>query len=780
MKKLSNMRRVAGVAFVVTLLTAAKSAYAIPPEKSYQVVDVNESGWVIEVGQGTGFESVANSEWSSVGRAYKKATGRTLTWDVIRDVENNYNHDKSGRRLEPKFIPFCRHKGDGYRWTPSRDTAVWDSCSVKDGDEPGIALVAGPSGRLLVPMKAVQTFEEIKTGLVESEKCDESVECLNGKIRALGGAPVPEERTRKAEEAAKAAEAKTAVVRKASDDLNVKNAALVADNTKLRRVVNYKLLMWGLCVMVGLIGVGAAAKEKRRTDKRMNILIRRPELRKEIGLLADDPERLDAFRVWMKVQTLPAGTSHAVQSATTRDKGSVSTETRKDMQQASREKRILDDKLAKAAAENARLSKKLADLEAGPISGSEVASVREPQTAEDKAFLDAYLATRPGTTERDDVIRRQCARERTLRLGATKDGDSDVPQCETQKRELQRVFARQKQDASQPDPKVVELQRELAARQEALGKMDTRLELAQKSIEALTADLERSNADAEELRNRVSAETTRRVTLDAEISRLREENLALKQSQEASGGSRRSRDVFHDYAEAKRVYEMALEPVPGVPDGTSTQASAGSVSVTYRREDLDQCTYELFERMRMAWNVSPQDVEEFFQRALDLCEKMRGQAQQRRTKPAGAGMLANTSDIAARQLQRRTLPGIAQLPRGDDSGDRSPDEALDDAMVPESLRPSPVPADLASSPMFPQSDPAAPQRDAADITREVPVEELDAQAAADAALHAAETAQEPSPANPAPVPGPPPGYTPTPPPPSDAGHARGRRRSHRE
>ncbi|MCI0479407.1 hypothetical protein L0Y59_02575 [Candidatus Uhrbacteria bacterium] len=188
------VRRLVALAAVAMLLVIAQTAQAMPERNTYRVVETSEKGWVVEVGPDTGFHILA-SDKMSLGRAYKEATGVPLTYKAL-DVPENWETDKQGRRIRPKFIPSCHHKGDGFEMNPTRDIAVWNTCA-QNGNTPIAALVAGESGRLLIRMEPVQTLEEKNKELDEFRACQTSVECLSGKLKDLGGEPVPTEEVRK-------------------------------------------------------------------------------------------------------------------------------------------------------------------------------------------------------------------------------------------------------------------------------------------------------------------------------------------------------------------------------------------------------------------------------------------------------------------------------------------------------------------------------------------------------------------------------------------------------
>jgi hypothetical protein len=735
------------VAFVVCLLSVIFPRTA-SAEMPYRKVLETDKGWLIEISPTTSdFTSIANP-LEGVGLAYKNATGKDLTWDVIVNTEENYRHDKAGRRMEPHYIPFCKKWDDGSDWKKTRDVSVLSKCHPERGDLIGIVPIPGPSDNLFIPMKPPLTDQQKQEVALKDAGCEGAKtfeDCL--KIKT---ATVPAVDTTASAQIVELQSQNVSLV-SAKTALTEENASLKTSNASLQANIasipgRPSWLMFGLVVgLVGLVCTVGGTKlaksgpdaEKRGKHGTARGLVRPGESQRVKDLEAD---------------------------------------------------------LAKAEAENRKLSSRIAKLEAEKAK-EPVQSVHDPETiipADDKDFVLLYIATKPGTQERFDAIRRQCARERAVRAGAPADGKM-APQCEDLKVQLEKAIAAPKPD-SQAELKIVVLENQLTASNAALEKMGARLEIAQGSIEKLTEDLDRSVEEMGGLRNAETKHESRRIGLEAEVSQLREANQELRKNQE-NAGSRRLRDIFKEYEEAKRRYEERLIPKLGVPDETSSQSGA-SADLESLRKASEAIVNEMFERIRLAFAVSPRDVEDFFSRAVQLQEKGRVQALTRHTKPASAGMLAHASSMSASNA------GVVLASRGQaDAEETSPVSALDDAVL--SLRPGLLPAGIAEmaehvgvdskrlaagNPMFPSS--GGREATAEEKTREIPAEELEAQAAEDAARYGnvlvdpnsdlPVVAQKPLPANTTPdIPGVPPGYSPTPPPPSDAGHKRGRRKDPR-
>ncbi|MFH1078042.1 MAG: hypothetical protein V1745_02015 [Patescibacteria group bacterium] len=259
------LRRIVELAIVAMLLVVARTASAMPPSNSFRVVETNEKGWVVEVGPDTGFHILASTKLS-VGRAFLEATGTSLTYKAL-DIPENYVQDKQGRKIRPRFIPTCKRRGDGFQASYDRDVELWNSC-LKNGDEPGVALEAGESGRLLIKMEPVQTLNEIHKELGELHACQKSIECLNGKLKALGGVPISTEDVRKIQDDLTDAKGENASSQKTIDDLTAQNAALVGEADFVGAFNRHygKAYLAGLAVLMGLTFVAGRRSTMKQAE----------------------------------------------------------------------------------------------------------------------------------------------------------------------------------------------------------------------------------------------------------------------------------------------------------------------------------------------------------------------------------------------------------------------------------------------------------------------------------------------------------------------------------
>ncbi|MBU1348518.1 hypothetical protein KJ781_00400 [Patescibacteria group bacterium] len=263
--KQTMSRRLWGLVVMALFLTFAQGASAMPKPNTYRVVETNEKGWVVEVGPETGFHVLA-SEKLSLARAYKEATGVPLSYKAL-DIPENWEMDKQGRKIRPRFIPSCHHKGDGFEGNPSRDIEVWNTC-VQNENTPIVALVAGETGRLLIKMEPVQSLEEKNKELDEFRTCQTSIACLSEKLKDLGGVPVPTGDVRKIQDEAKASQGESATLRKANKELEEKNAAL-ASKADIAGTISNNFGTWyvfGLAIFVGLAFIGGRRSSQAQAE----------------------------------------------------------------------------------------------------------------------------------------------------------------------------------------------------------------------------------------------------------------------------------------------------------------------------------------------------------------------------------------------------------------------------------------------------------------------------------------------------------------------------------
>ena len=241
MKRLSVLRYMLGVAIVGVLLMFARSASAVPPHE-WRVVETNDKGWVIEVGQDTGWGSVANSKASSVARAYKNATGKDLTPEVL-DIPENYEQDKQGGRSGRSSSPPATSSVTGSVPRISRGTSTCGaSATGRTATRSMSRSSRARTGRLLIKMAPIETRNEIAgpAQVVQGVR----PECRLPQRQApearrhagSGGADAEE-----AEDTVKAAEAKSSKLETFLADAETEKAALVVTNDKLSRTGRLRL-----------------------------------------------------------------------------------------------------------------------------------------------------------------------------------------------------------------------------------------------------------------------------------------------------------------------------------------------------------------------------------------------------------------------------------------------------------------------------------------------------------------------------------------------------------
>ncbi len=138
MKQSKNLFKLA--AFVVAL-TCVESAYArMPANFEIDRVRCGNDAECVVVGPGVTVDRII----SMFGTRYEETAGAPLTWERIRAMNPGTT------------IPVCRYT-DGRKTFIDRGTSIWNGCPE---ELKGIALVAGDSGRLRIPMERVWTTPE--------------------------------------------------------------------------------------------------------------------------------------------------------------------------------------------------------------------------------------------------------------------------------------------------------------------------------------------------------------------------------------------------------------------------------------------------------------------------------------------------------------------------------------------------------------------------------------------------------------------------------------------
>jgi len=123
---------------------------------------------VLEFGAGVSVEHVLRA----YGPDYQRATGEPLTWEILQAANPNTT------------IPVCFAPQNGRKYIGRGDTSIWDTCP---DEKKGIGLIAGHSGRIVIPSAHVETYASKMKRLEELEACVKDADCLTQKLSALGG-----------------------------------------------------------------------------------------------------------------------------------------------------------------------------------------------------------------------------------------------------------------------------------------------------------------------------------------------------------------------------------------------------------------------------------------------------------------------------------------------------------------------------------------------------------------------------------------------------------------
>lgn len=232
----------AAAAFAVALIMSG-TVYAAPLPGTFQMVnrDGADNGRPHVM---VGARVTVNQIVSAFGVMYRSATGQELTWQKIQAANPRTT------------IPVCNIPGDGPMWRGRGDTSVWEGCPEK---HQSIALVAGPSGVLVIPMEQIETHAEKLKRLEAQDLCFKSAECLAERIKKLGAkppepavrepAPSPEPEAETSEPASPAPSA-SAPIPQPGDAENVEPAAVL---TRPGLGTSSWLGILGLTLVLGLV-----------------------------------------------------------------------------------------------------------------------------------------------------------------------------------------------------------------------------------------------------------------------------------------------------------------------------------------------------------------------------------------------------------------------------------------------------------------------------------------------------------------------------------------------
>lgn len=170
------------VAFMVTIMGFSPSAHADTPDGAIRTVQRDSANKasdfpIVEVGRGVDVARVVQS----FNAMYVKATGEQLTWKIIQAA----NPDTT--------IPVCGVPRDGHMYHGRGQTSIWTDCPES---QRYVGLIAGPSGRIKIPLTPVETYENIQKRLERTSECFDDPTCLKERLASLGGqsssvAPAP-------------------------------------------------------------------------------------------------------------------------------------------------------------------------------------------------------------------------------------------------------------------------------------------------------------------------------------------------------------------------------------------------------------------------------------------------------------------------------------------------------------------------------------------------------------------------------------------------------------
>lgn len=127
--------------------------------------DARTGHWNVEVGERTSVSDVVRA----LGPLYREATGQELTWQIV--------WEKNPKNTIPVCLPA--------RYTLDRSKEVWTNCPT---EKKKLGLIAGPSGRLVIPFEAIlETYDQKQDRLAKQDNCFKSKDCVGKQYVALGG-----------------------------------------------------------------------------------------------------------------------------------------------------------------------------------------------------------------------------------------------------------------------------------------------------------------------------------------------------------------------------------------------------------------------------------------------------------------------------------------------------------------------------------------------------------------------------------------------------------------
>lgn len=170
------------VAFMVTILGLSGPAHADTPDGTIRTVQRDSANKasdfpIVEVGRGVDVARVVQS----FRAMYLKATGEELTWRIVQAANPETT------------IPVCGVPRDGHMYHGRGQTSIWTDCPES---QRYVGLIAGPSGRIKIPLTPVETYENTQKRLERTSECFDDATCLKERLASLGGqsssvAPTP-------------------------------------------------------------------------------------------------------------------------------------------------------------------------------------------------------------------------------------------------------------------------------------------------------------------------------------------------------------------------------------------------------------------------------------------------------------------------------------------------------------------------------------------------------------------------------------------------------------
>lgn len=164
----------------ITLVTSSVSA-GVPDWKFESRGQTEDGSPIVEIGRGLDVGAVVRAfrgMYADATKSADKPEGEELTWGIIQAANPN------------STIPVCRIPQDGVMWRGRGDVSVLANCPA---DQQYMALIAGPSGRIRIPLKRVETVQQKLDRLAKQDACMKDAACLQRKLAVLGVSVRPSE-----------------------------------------------------------------------------------------------------------------------------------------------------------------------------------------------------------------------------------------------------------------------------------------------------------------------------------------------------------------------------------------------------------------------------------------------------------------------------------------------------------------------------------------------------------------------------------------------------------